>query len=279
MTHKRKYFRLHHSILLAFACMLLSSSFVELKLPSDFLKQLGISETEANDKLSQGLLTGYINTSSLSVARKIPLADHPAVVMSAIGYAKKYSQSNILKAAYESFRQQKKPALPDLPVSPDSLRQTLIENAAKSVQSTEASLKTATGEMKKLMEDLLQTARQTLEEAKSPDNVYLQMYTDNYPALLERARESQTTLIANWEKQYPAKVEGLIQSRLEQFITETDGIDFNAQTEERNGKLVFTDPAYEKKSKYWKLAFRTGAPAIQAARKSVQIWIDDLNNK
>lgn len=85
--------------------------------------------------------------------------------------------------------------------------------------------------------------------------------------------------VANWEKQYPAKVDDFIKTRLEQFIRETNEIDFNAQTEERKGKLLFTDPAYEKKSKYWKLAFRTGAPAIQAARKSVEIWIDDLNSK
>ncbi len=279
MTHKRKYLRLHYSILLAFACMLVSSSFVQLKQPGDFLKQLGIGEAEATNKISQGILTGYINTSSLSAAKKIPLADHPAVVTSAISYARKYTQSDVLKIAYENLRQQKKPSLPDLPVSPDSLRQTLITNAVKSVESAEASLKNATGEMKQLMEDLVKAAKQTLEEAKSPGNAYLQMYTDNYPTLLEKARESHATLIENWEKQYPPKVDDFIKTRLEQFIRETENIDFNAQTEERNGKLFFTDPAYEKKSKHWKLAFRTGAPAIKAARKSVQMWIDDLSNE
>lgn len=61
-------------------------------------------------------------------------------------------------------------------------------------------------------------------------------------------------------------------------MRETNGVDFNAVTEMRNGKRVFVNPQYERKDMYWKLAYRMGAGAIETARKDIQAWLNDLHN-
>ncbi|MBX3241884.1 MAG: hypothetical protein KIT80_12925 [Chitinophagaceae bacterium] len=279
MINRYKYFGAGRLLLIIGACISGLLSFTPVRVAEDFLKQLGISEQDANNRISQGFLTGYVNTSVLSQARNIPLTGHSVIVTSAVNHARKFTESDSFKTAYENMRQQKKPSLPPLPVTPDSLRQTLIENATRSLQSAEVSLKSATGDLKQMMEELVKTAKETLKEAKSPDNAYLQMYTGNYASLLQQTKESRAALIEDWEKRYPLQAKDFVKMRLEQFLKETEDIDFNAETVNRNGKQVFVNTVYERKGKNWKLAYRMGSQVIETARKSVKIWMDDLNKK
>lgn len=243
---------------------------------TDFLKQLGLSEQEADDHIQKGFLSGYVNTHALQTARKIPLADHPVVVVAAIQYARKQTENTSFKAAYEKMRQQQKPREVDLPLTPDSFRQSNIHNAEKALTEVETALKNASGDMKVMMQDLVRMAKETLNEAKNPANGYVQLYKNNYQALLKEARDRQTTSLAEWNQKFPEAVPDFIRMRLEQFMRDTDGIDFDAKTQQRNGRKIFVEPAYEHKSRNWKLGYRIGSGAIQAARKSIQSWLNAL---
>jgi hypothetical protein len=57
----------------------------------------------------------------------------------------------------------------------------------------------------------------------------------------------------------------------------TQGIDFNAALKESGGNKVFVNPAYEKKSNKWKMAFRAGKEVTEAARAFAQQWLKELN--
>ncbi|MET0243318.1 MAG: hypothetical protein ABW174_07615, partial [Flavitalea sp.] len=61
------------------------------------------------------------------------------------------------------------------------------------------------------------------------------------------------------------------------FLEVTSDIDFNAQLKEKNGKMIFVNPAYEGKSADWKRAFRSGREAVLAARSFAQEWLKELN--
>jgi hypothetical protein len=52
---------------------------------------------------------------------------------------------------------------------------------------------------------------------------------------------------------------------------------YDARLTDKDGKKVFADPALEAKPKEWKLCFRAGKPATDAARAFAQKWLADLN--
>lgn len=65
--------------------------------------------------------------------------------------------------------------------------------------------------------------------------------------------------------------------RLEQFMKETKDIDFDAALQVKNGKKYFVNSEYERKSNYWKMAFRAGKDVVQTAREFVADWISSIN--
>ena len=59
----------------------------------------------------------------------------------------------------------------------------------------------------------------------------------------------------------------------------TSDLNYDAQLVDRNGKKVFADAALEAKPDQWKLAFRAGKPATEAARAFAQRWLSDLQSQ
>ncbi len=62
----------------------------------------------------------------------------------------------------------------------------------------------------------------------------------------------------------------------EKFLDEMSNIDFDAALTEKNGKQLFVNPDYERKSNRWKMAFRAGKEVIEPARIFVQQWADEI---
>lgn len=261
-------------VILSSALILLS--FTVHNVMKEFLTEIGLTENQANKRISQAILTGYVNTYQLSAARKIPLADHPAVVSAAIAFAKKYTQSTAFKVEYEQLRATQKPRVKDTPVTPEELRSQLVDGAKESIANLEASLKKATGEMKNTIESLLVSARQNLADAQNPDNEYIKMYADSYPLMLQSNEDKTATQIKQWEELYPANMNKYLKQQLQLFLKETESVDFKATTALKGGKQKFVNPAYESKSTNWKLAYRMGADAIQTARAEISTWIKEI---
>jgi hypothetical protein len=80
-----------------------------------------------------------------------------------------------------------------------------------------------------------------------------------------------------WEINYPQNLRQVIKARLVQFLAQTNGIDYNAKLAERNGKQIFTNPAYEAKNLQWKMAFHAGKEVTETARTFIQQWLKELN--
>ena len=51
---------------------------------------------------------------------------------------------------------------------------------------------------------------------------------------------------------------------------------YDAQLVDKDGAKVFADPALEAKPKEWKMCFRAGKPATDAARGFAQKWLNEL---
>ena len=72
----------------------------------------------------------------------------------------------------------------------------------------------------------------------------------------------------------------LIKKRLEEILNITADVDYAAELKETEWKgkkwKVFVNPAYEKKSKEWKLAFRAGKPVTDAVRAAAEKWLKEF---
>lgn len=84
----------------------------------------------------------------------------------------------------------------------------------------------------------------------------------------ENRRQQET-----WNK---LQMTPLIRQELEGFVKVAATVDFAAATQEKDKKVVFVNPAYEKqKSKYWKLLFRAGkGPTAAAVTVAKQLLVE-----
>ncbi|MBI4889621.1 MAG: hypothetical protein HY821_03280 [Acidobacteria bacterium] len=67
-----------------------------------------------------------------------------------------------------------------------------------------------------------------------------------------------------------------LKKRLGDFIAVARTVDFNAQTTVKGGKIVFSNPAYESKSRAWKQLYRIGREPVQAGVAAAEAWLKEL---
>jgi hypothetical protein len=75
---------------------------------------------------------------------------------------------------------------------------------------------------------------------------------------------------------WPTDHRVLIAGRLRHFLDVTKDVAYDAKLIEKDGRKMFADPANEARPKEWKMCFRAGKPATDAARAFAQKWLNDL---
>lgn len=255
--------------------LFLVSFSVHKKIADDVLKQLGISKTDANDKISNSLLGGYLDAYGVKNIRSIAIGNRTTITNNLLAYTKQYINSAAFIKEYEVLREQKKPVLPVVQ-TPEEFQQGIIANARKSMADTEQSLKKADASMKPVFEKVLESIRKQLQQAEDPNNKSIAGYRNGYPVLVKNRDDTYAKAIAAWEAKYPAQHQQFIKQRLLQFLEETKDINFAAELYEKKGIRYFTDKNYESKSMYWKMAFRAGKEVVEPARAFAQEWIQSI---
>jgi hypothetical protein len=67
-----------------------------------------------------------------------------------------------------------------------------------------------------------------------------------------------------------------VANRLRHFLDVSKDVAYDAQLVVKDRAKVFADPALEAKPKEWKMCFRAGKPATDAARAFAQKWLNEL---
>lgn len=250
-------------------------SFSVQKFGDDFLKQLGITQQNADQKISNSILGGYIDSYGAKNAKNIALGNRKAVTLDLLAYIRKYVSSAAFVKEYSEMRERYKPVEETLQ-TPEQMRADNIAAYKKSVAQTEENLKKADPSVKQIFEKALEDAKKALKDAEDPNNKYYVNYTKNYPQLERNFKESHDHSIADWNAKYPKDQLQFVKKRLQEFLNTTNGIDFSAELTEKNGKKVFVNPDYERKDGRWKMAFRAGREVVEPARDFVQKWIDEI---
>lgn len=277
---KQHYYRQSsiHVFLLTLILIILGTSLLSFKteqLYGDFLKQLGITKQEANEKISGSFLAGGLNYYGIRNLKNIVTSDRAAIVKDLASYAKQYANSPEYIKQYMALKESNKPEQYKLE-TPEEMRANMIKLAKEAVQQTEESLRKAPAEMKSIFEKTLEAAKQNLKQAEDPNNKAMKAYSQNFAAAEKQMKESHESLLKQWEAKYPTNHLLYIKVRLQEFLQATKDVDFSAQLIEKNGIKYFVNPDYERKGNQWKMAFRAGKDAVETARALAQQWINEI---
>jgi hypothetical protein len=245
----------------------------------DVLAQLGVKPKAASDAVMTGVTSGSVNT--WAVAKSFKMADaavRAELASGGIAWAKTYTQSPEFASAYAKLREERKPQAPVYTDTPEeALEQQLArqkDEAQKNAEDMKKALETMPPDVRKQVEEGMKGAAAALAQMDTPEMRKIQL--DG----MRMERESRKTQYADdlkqWEAEYPANPTPLISKRLKAFLDLSASVNFDAKVEPRDGKLRFVDPQYERKPADWKLLYRAGRPAVDAARASAQAWLAEL---
>jgi len=254
---------------------LLFCSFTTNKMADDFLKQLGISKTGADEKITGSFLGGGLDIYGIKNAKNIALGNRKAVALDLLEYTKKHVNSTAFVKQYMAMKESYKPK-ENIALTPEANQAENIARAKGFVADMEAALKKSDANFKSIYEKSLAEAKKNLKEAEDPNNKQYIRYAKSYPELVKTFKEGYDYEMAQWEKKYPTNHLQYIKIRLMEFLEATKDIDFGAELIAKNGKKYFMNRDYERKDNRWKMAFRAGKEVVEPAREFVQKWIEEI---
>lgn len=239
--------------------------------------QLGIGVEQAQRMVLDGVQTGNVYPGSARGALQAASPEQRAAwVEATLGWVKTYAQSAQFAAAYASAREQSKPMPPPTPER--SVDDELRARKAEMEQQFEEGRKNAAAlpaEQRAAVEAGLAQAREAMA-AMEKDPQMAQMQRQALEADRTQRQQEYDKALSDWEQRYPVDPKALIKQRLQEFLALSGTVDFAAATKADGNKVRFVNPEYERKPANWKLCFRAGKPAVDAARAFATSWEKEL---
>ena len=239
------------------------------------LASLGITEGRAREAVFDSFITDTLSVAGDSKAfTAASAATRVALVNFALSLARAFAESDDFKRRYADHREANGPdPLPEEP--------SVDEILAKQRAGFEAQVE----QMRKLFDQITPEQRATLEAGWKDMRAQLtDLETGPKRAEFEKAlRERRGIQVRERELAmqeldavWPADHRTLVANRLRHFLEVSKDVAYGAQLIDKDGKKVFADPTLEAKPKEWKMCFRAGKPATDAARGFAQRWLSDL---
>ena len=239
--------------------------------------QLGITEGRAKEAVFDSFMAGAV---SIAGKAEVFIAASPqarlAMVRAATTLARAFTESDEFKRRYADHREANGPdPLPD----EQTAEQALAKQRAGFEQQVEALRKqfvddAITPEQRATLEEGFETMRARFTEMEKGSQLA------EMEGVLKAQRTQQVRAHAaaskEFEALYPADARSLVAMRLRQFLDVTRDVDFTAKLVEQDKKQKFADPGIEAKPQEWKMCFRAGQAATEAAREFARKWVADL---
>ena len=262
-------------LLTALLSIFLFSFSTSRSIADDIWKQLGMTRDQGLDGVKQSFLNGYLYYYGAKNAKNIALNNRGAVARDLLTYTKQYVSSPVFKGEYEKLRKDAKPEEEVVKVrNKEDIRKEKIAETEKSIAKTLEIMKQK--DMVKVMQPTLDILKKTLEDYKQPDNKYIEAFYQYEIRESEDRKRSYRERLARWEKEYPVDFNVKIKERLQQFLTLSATVDFDAELKQVGNKKKFVNPTYEGKSYDWKQIYRAGKDLIEPARAFAEKWLSEL---
>ena len=240
--------------------------------------QLGITEGRAREAVFDSFVSGAVSIAGKAdVFTSASPQVRVAIVNAALTLARAFAESAEFPQRYADHRDANGPD----PLPPAT---TADEVLAKQRANFEVQVEG----MRKQFGDVTPEQRETLEKGFDTMRArFTEMEKGEVRAELDAALKEQRVAqvraheaaMKELDAVYPADPRALVANRLRKFLDLSRDIDFAAQLVERDRKRRFVDPALEARPAEWKMLFRAGKPAVDAARSFAQKWLADLQEK
>ena len=243
------------------------------------LGDLGVSEASAKQEVVRTFADGYV---PWHLGAKAFKAAAPALrvtsVKGAIAWAKAYTETPAFKAEYDRRRAEDAPRPPQVKGTADDQLAKQRAEQKKQIEEMRANIVKMPAEMRKQMEETVKQveAQFASQEQNAQMTAMMKQSFEMQAAADQKAYEGR---VAAHEKRYPADPKVLIARRLNEFLAMSGTVDFGAKLQARGGRMVFANPVYEEKPPEWKLCYRAGREAVEAARASAAEWLKALGAK
>jgi len=244
----------------------------------DHLATLGITEGRAKEAVFDSFMSDAISIAGKpSAFLAMPPAARVVLVNFALTSARTFAESDEFKRRYADHREAN---------GPDPLPEEQTADAILAKQR--AGFETQVTEMRKLFDQITPEQRATLEQGwKEMRDQLTEMEKGDkrkeIDGLLKDQRAEQVrqrdAQMVEFNKTYPADARVLIAMRLRHFLDVTKDVDYAAQLVDKGKIKVFASETFEAKPASWKMAFRAGKPATDAARAFAQQWLTDLQGQ
>jgi hypothetical protein len=244
----------------------------------DIWNQLGLTEQKGNENIRLSFLQGYLYTYGVKSAKNIATGNRAAVTKDLLTYAKQYTASEEFKKEYERNRQGAKPMEPwrKTAKTKEEIRKEKIAETEKSIAEMEKNMPTYTADVKKIMQPLLESQKETLKDYKDPNSQMIEMMALGEKTAVENDWKSYKEQVTKWEEGYPANMNAFIKRRLQQYLDIQSTVDFSAELKDVNGKKKFVNSAYEYKPADWKKVYRAGKEVNDVAKQFAAAWVKEL---
>ncbi len=241
----------------------------------EHLASLGVTAGRAREAVFDSFLTDTISLAGeREVFKAASSTARVAMVNFTLNLARTFVETAEFKSRYADHREANGPdPLPPVPTADDVLAK---QRAGFEEQVTQ---------MRKLFDQITPEQRATLEASWKDMRAQLtEMESGPRRAELDKAlREQHGAMVTEREQAmkdldavWPSDHRVLVANRLQRFLDVSADVDHAAKLVDKDGKKVFADAALEAKPKEWKMCFRAGKPATDAARAFAQKWLGDL---
>ena len=243
------------------------------------LATLGTNLREAHNSIFSSFATGAAAfAGERSVFKAAPPEQRAAMARAVISIARTFASSADFSKRYALYREAQKPQRSTNARTGDEARaqqQETIELAVKQAQATAAQLPPAA---RQELEASIAAMRQQIAELNADPSYRAQVDEATAAAAKEDDAEFARRM-GLFHTDFPENVNALISHRLRQFLLACSDIDFAAKLEQGTDKRMrFVNPAYERRSAEWKMCFRAGKPAVDAARGAAEEWLNALKD-
>jgi hypothetical protein len=249
------------------------------KTQDEFWKQLGITEKDVKANISSCFF--HPLTPDWRPFQKIAKENRSALVIAAGNYAKQYVSTPAFEKEYKQYRDgQIKANTPPPVLTKEQIAKKNIANLERDITNTENNCnKSNDPNTKKACAQSLDYMKKQLAEFKSGKSAQI-----DYELRMDEQRYNEAKkLFDDWMNEHPESVHDLIKQRLNEFLTLTKGIDYNAvyvegySGGETGGEGHFKNPVYNHKNSGWIAGFFAGKEITETARTFIQQWLKDLN--
>jgi hypothetical protein len=243
----------------------------------DVLAKLNLDPAAAKQGVLDMLVGGALYDYQTFAAFK-PLAGvaRETAVRAWLGWMKGYTAGGEFKAAYDRAREQEKPEAPAPRPSADDQMKKMKAEMEKNIAEMRQNMAAMDAEMRKQMEAVVKEMRAQVERLEKDPQQKEMMRQGAALAVVEDQKRHEQEL-QEWGQRFPSDPRELIQRRLNEFLAASAGIDYAAKLKPRGDKMVFVNEAYEQKPPEWKLYFRAGREATEAARALAKAWLAELD--